>query len=106
MAGSIFVSSETLLSLSSVQFDYLVEKIRAVALEVDKTYWSQIFEPMDEGGMSFISLEQQDISGFSVFCSAVTLAKEKSEAASAEGHYLALWNRLTTLLQQDSRYRE
>ncbi|MFZ6768538.1 hypothetical protein ACO0LM_15880 [Undibacterium sp. Di26W] len=57
--------------VSTKQFDYLTERVRSGFSDSEKVFMGQIYSPMDDGGMMFISAESQEIEGLKVFLKAV-----------------------------------
>lgn len=107
MAGTIFVSKDLRLAVSSRQFDYLVQYIRSAFAADESDVEGVIFEPMDEGGMDFISASALSKGDFGRFASAVVRA-HKSASADKSGFltYGHLWAELEQLLHSDSRLSE
>ena len=104
MAGSIFVSKQLRLPLSTQQFDYLVERIRIEYGQADQARMQAIFSPLDEEGMNFISAESQDDAGFKAFFDAIVRAKERSSLRSEDAPFVALWDELLDKVRLDSRF--
>ena len=84
MAGSIFISKELRLPVSTLQFDYLTERIRRAFDADGERFRRQIFAPEDEGEMKFISAENEDGEGVRAFYRAVVSAQSK--AATEDGY--------------------
>lgn len=83
MAGAIVVSEHNGLSLNSVDFDYIAERIRRNFPKGYQELSDDIFSPMDEGGLSFISLIECNDRAIAVFQEAVEAAyKEELEERS------------------------
>jgi hypothetical protein len=104
MSGTILISEKKNLPLSTLTFDYLVERIR-VAFKVDYIkYREEIYSPLDDGGMTFISLKDQEVKAFRAFCNATERAY--SEASNEEGfpRYEDMWRTLLEMLKSDPRY--
>ncbi len=106
MAGSILISDQVGIALSTRDFDYLVERIRVEFPLNDRRWASEIFEPMDEGGMTFISLIDCSGDGFCSFFNAVLLAKKKAEDVEGYLFHAAQWEELLSSLRSDPRYAE
>jgi hypothetical protein len=102
MAGSIIIAKGVLIPLSTVELYYLVERIRDEFSEEDITYRVGIYETLDEQGMPFIKLREQDPKGFNAFAKATKQAydKERKQASFCE----PLWNDLISKLVSDPRY--
>jgi len=73
MAGYIHISSGIGISISTLSFDRIVESTRKL-LGNDNSYIQKIYEPLDEGGLNMISLEEQEKEGFYTFYNATELA--------------------------------
>ena len=111
MAGYIHISSETGLSISTLSFVRIVEHTRNL-LENDNCCPQKIYEPLDEGGLNIISLEEQDKEGFHTFYNATKLAffeykkginQFKKEDSRYESTYQS-WDELLKMLRQDNRF--
>jgi hypothetical protein len=107
MGGSIIVAKQNSVIMRTVDFDYLVERIRgAFPQDADAVKAKvQIYEPFDLGGMAFIVLDDQDARGFNIFYQAAEQAR--SLAAREEEAFARLeplWNKLLTSLRWDPRY--
>lgn len=81
MAGSIITSKGLILSINSFTFDYLVDRIAAQFDANDIHIKEEVYRPMEEGAMTFISARPLDAKKFSVFSRAVMKA---SVAAQSE----------------------
>lgn len=105
MAGTILVSEGKGISLSSVDFDVLVEKIRPCFREEEGAIRDIIYEPVDEGGLAYISLKEQNTEGFNAFVraaqSAYRIVSEQFDAAQRS----AMWDELLHALEADPRFQ-
>jgi hypothetical protein len=102
MAGAIVIAEGKALSMSGVDFEYLVEAIRGAFLDDEENFRTEIYRPLDEGGMDFISLRKQDKSGFNAFFRATQGASSKVSGVDRK----CLWDELITMLKSDPRYVE
>lgn len=111
MAGFIHISSGAGLSISTLSFNRIVEHTRKL-LVTDNSCLQKIYEPLDEGGLNMISLEEQDKSGFHTFYKATKLAffeyeegldQFKKEDSRYESTYQS-WDELLKMLKQDNRF--
>jgi hypothetical protein len=111
MAGLIHFSVGVGFPISSRSFNEIVERTREYLL--DNNYYAQkIYEPLDEGGLDIVSLEEQGEEGFNAFYMATLLAMEKykqekklSEEDLIKGDLVYVsWGQLLELLRQDIRY--
>ncbi|MBB4526586.1 UNVERIFIED_ORG: hypothetical protein M2435_006657 [Rhizobium sophorae] len=102
MAGSIIVSRGVLISLNTMGLYYLIERIRVEFGDEDNVYRTRIYETLDEQGMPFIALDEQDSQGFNAFVTATKRAydKERKQASFCE----PLWSDLINKLVSDPRY--
>ncbi|MFZ6759284.1 hypothetical protein ACO0K9_18930 [Undibacterium sp. Ji50W] len=103
MAGTIFVSKDVRVSVSTNQFDYFTERVRSGFSDSEKVFMGQIYSPMDDGGMMFISAESQDIEGFNIFLKAVQKARKKSASEKNYSVYQVLWDELESKILSDPR---
>lgn len=106
MAGAILVADKKGVSLSSVDFDYILEKTRTFFRDTEAAVRDEIFCPIDEGGMSFISMKDQGGEGFKAFLRATTLAFEQENKESPRSVHRAAWESLVQALQSDARASE
>jgi len=104
VAGSIFVSKELRLPVSTQQFDYLIERIRPAFSANSQSSLRRIYSPMDDGGMSFISAENEDGDGFKSFFQAVAKAKLEASSESSLDAFIHLWNDLLDKIRLDPRF--
>jgi hypothetical protein len=102
MAGAFVIAEGKALSMSGVDFEYLVQAIRGAFLDDEEKIKTEIYRPLDEGGMDFISLREQDNSCFKVFFRATERAFCKASGVNRK----CLWDELITLLKSDPRYVE
>ncbi len=112
MAGYIHITDDIGLSMSSISFNAIVEFPRKFFDSNSKEVEVEIYEPIDEGGMNFISLAEQDIEGFMVFYQAINLAYEESRKLGYCGNLdkqffemvMNTWKELLDLLKADPRF--
>ena len=80
----------------------------------DNSYTQKIYEPLDEGALHIISLEEQDEEGYNTFYRATILAKAQyvkekkmtqEELMKLDSIYVS-WQELINLLRQDFRYKK
>lgn len=105
MAGAILVSDKNGVSLNSLDFDYIIEKIRPHFQVGEELLREEIYSPVDEGGMSFISLKEQSDEGFKAFLRATSLALEHDEREQAFSARKKSWEELVMMLRADPRAR-
>ena len=112
MAGFIHISSTGRgLSISSRTFNIIVEKTRE-CFGSNNFYIQKIYEPLDEGGLNIISLEEQNKEGFNIFYNATLLAMRQykqcenmpEENLLREDLAYGSWKELLELLREDNRY--
>ncbi|WP_280118954.1 toxin-immunity protein system imunity protein CdiI [Burkholderia pseudomallei] len=103
MAGSIVISKEVRVPVSTSQFDYLVGRIGDQFHSSDMWIKDEVYLPMEEGGMSFISTESLNSSGLSIFLATVMRARAASQAEESFPLYENVWNQLVEKLRQDVR---
>jgi hypothetical protein len=103
MGGSVLISKGNGVVLSSRDFDYIIEKIRPYFPSNAHLFRDEIYDPVDEGGMSFLSLMEQNEKGVEAFFYAATSAFEhetEEERRSLE----KTWNELFNAIKSDSRF--
>ncbi|WP_124922062.1 hypothetical protein [Burkholderia stagnalis] len=103
MAGSIVISKDVRVPVSTSQFDYLVSRIGDQFGLSDIWVKDEVYLPMEEGGMSFISTESLNSNGLSIFLTAVTRARTASQAEESFPLYENVWDQLIDKLRQDTR---
>jgi hypothetical protein len=106
MSGTILIGEKNSIPLSTVAFDRLVEKIRAEFMGDESKYMDDIYSPLDDGGMTFISLKTQNGEGFRAFCRAVDRAYKKEASEESFHKYNDIWQTLMESLKSDSRHTE
>jgi hypothetical protein len=104
MAGSIFVSKELRLPVSTMQFDYLVKHIADAFLPEEQGIRAEVFQPLEEGGMDFISAKALSASAFGKFSAAVERAHQSARLEKEFPVYQQLWNELLERVHADTRF--
>jgi hypothetical protein len=105
MAGTILITEKEGLATSTVEFDYLVERIRHAFLPEDSEIVSAIYEPLDEGGMTFISAADLGDDKFQTFVRAVRRAYAMSAQEASFHDHKDRWIELIKILDKDQRSR-
>ncbi|VWB21972.1 hypothetical protein [Burkholderia diffusa] len=103
MAGSIVISKDVRVPVSTSQFDYLVSRIGDQFGLSDIWVKDEVYLPMEEGGMSFISTESLNSNELSIFLTAVMRARTASQDEGSFLLYEGVWNQLVEKLRQDAR---
>jgi hypothetical protein len=106
MAGTILIAEEKVLATSTNDFDYLVERIRHSFLPEDASFLSEIYDPLDTGGMTFISLIEQEAVGFNAFVRTSKRAYHKATIEETFWKRKELWDELLNMLKADPRYAD
>lgn len=70
--------------MSTQQFEYLVERIRDGFGSKNAAVGLSIYAPMEEGGMNFLSAEEEDAAGLLAFYDAVVSARDESLRCAGE----------------------
>lgn len=104
MAGSIFISKEIRLPLSTQQFDYLTERIRGAFYIEDQSHLRSIYTPMDDEGTNFISAENEEKTGFKAFFKAIARAKSNAQLEENYKIFGQLWDELLNKVRSDPRF--
>jgi hypothetical protein len=89
MAGTIIISRGVGLPTGTLLFDYLGENIRARLQSTGQSVIAKAYEPMDEGGMTFITLDELDPLEFAQFLNAVRSSFEAENSAGRDDRHLA-----------------
>lgn len=104
MAGTIFVTYENAVALSSIVFDRLGDAIRRHFGADERAVATQVYWHHDEGGMSAISADGLHPDEFSVFVRAVRGAHKEARTADDFSLYKEYWDELEGLIVMDPRY--
>jgi len=100
MAGTILINEAGGVAFNSIGYDQVIAAIRAEFSDRDADLQATVYEGNDLACMSFISVVDQDVSGFRIFEGAVSAAYEK---AVREGRTFAEWDELMAKLAADPR---
>ena len=103
MAGSIVNSRNVRVPMSTSQFDYLVSRIGDQFDSSDIWVKNEVYLPVEEGGMSFISTESLNSNELAIFSTAVMRARAASQDEGSFLLYEGVWNQLVEKLRQDAR---
>jgi hypothetical protein len=103
MAGAILLAENNGVSLNSLDFDHIIEKIRPNFRDSEDLVRDEIYSPVDDGGMSFISLKEQSPDGFNAFFRAALIAYESETGEQPLSSYRSSWDELMTALRSDPR---
>ena len=104
MAGSIIISNDLILSVSTWQFDCIESQIRSELKLIDQSVFEKVYSPLDEGGMNFISAESLSANEFGDFVQAVMKAVERVKKNPHDQDLLSLWEDLLGKLRADARF--
>ena len=102
MAGSITISKDVRVQVSTSQLDYFVSRIGDQFHPSDMWIKDEVYLPMEEG-VSFISTESLNSSGLSIFMATVMRARAASQAEESFPLYENVWDQLVEKLRQDAR---
>jgi hypothetical protein len=103
MAGSIVISRNARVPMSTGQFDYLVSRIGDQFDSSDVWVKNEVYLPLGEGGMRFISAESLNSNELAIFSTAVMRARIASQDEGSFLLYESVWNQLIEKLRQDAR---
>lgn len=103
MDGTILVSKGHGFATSTFDFDYLGERIRAELRSKHPLVAKAVYEPLDEGGMTFLSLEGLDGESFRFFLEATNQAEAKASTDASYAERSTLWRQLSDVLWKDAR---
>lgn len=106
MGGTILVSKGRGFATSTVDFDYLVERIRVELTSLYPTIAVAAYEPIDKGGMTFIALDELNSDSYRCFVEATKKAKSKASADALFPQRYILWHQLSDMLHSDVRLLE
>lgn len=105
MAGAILIGEKTGVSMSGVEFDHLVEAIRPFFATNSSAIVDEVYSPVDEGGMDFISVQSLSPDAFNSFRSAVLAAFKDELKRNPNSQFQNVWNEVLTKLDSDPRRR-
>ena len=103
MAGAILVAENRGVAFSSLEFDYIIERIRSHFGDGEERVRDAIYSPVDAGGMSFISLREQDHAGFNAFARAASIAYDDERKSQRLSAHMKSWDELMSALRSDAR---
>lgn len=103
MAGAIIIADKRGVSMSGLAFQHIIGAIRPIIRARDEPLAEQIWEPIDEGGMDFVSLEFLDRDSYRVFCESVRDASERDLKANPDSVFRSTWGELLDSLSTDPR---
>lgn len=106
MAGTILIGNKSGLAISSIEFDYMIERIRGAFMPGEEGISARVFEPLDEGGMTFISAADVDASAYQVFARAVRRAYERAMLEESFSKHQTSWLDLVRMIELDPRCSE
>ena len=101
MAGTILINEHSAVALNSFGYHRMIEAVRAELAAADPSVVSAIYEGNDVACMNFISLTEQDASGFRAFLNAAISAHQK---AANDGQTFPEWDELMVKLEADQRH--
>ncbi|MCL1790835.1 MAG: hypothetical protein FWG40_05675 [Peptococcaceae bacterium] len=102
------------LETSAGIFECIVEETRGLFKDSEQKYVEEIYQPLDEWGQNYISLEDVDKEGFSLFGDYCKKAmedfpnSETGKSVPSEGMPVILvnWSELLRIMREDPRYRK
>lgn len=103
MAGAILITEESVLSLSSIEFFYIIDTIRKFFNERDAEVVNEIYSPVDSAGMTYISLIDESTAYFNAFFNATLLAYASEVKNGVASFRQDTWKDLISSLKLDSR---
>jgi hypothetical protein len=105
MAGTILIRKGGNLVTSTIVFDYIVERIRPILQYFDAEILRKIYDPLDEGAMTFIAANELSRDDFLIFVKATKKAYENSVQEPSFVNFKDRWLELIDLLEADPRYQ-
>jgi hypothetical protein len=103
MAGTILIGKKSGLAVSSIEFDYMIDRIRGAFMPGEENIRKQVFEPLDDGGMTFISAADIDAHSYHVFSRAIRRAHEKAMLEESFPKHQTAWLDLIRMTDHDPR---
>lgn len=104
MAGAILVGERGDISIGTIPFTLIVNRIRSSFLPEEGDVAKKVFSPIDDGGMDVISAIDLSSDEFRTFAAAV---EEVYRACNADGNLIvheSVWREILDAIQMDSRY--
>ena len=106
MAGTILINDTISVAMSGVEFEHVVEAIRPFLSAKNSAIVDEAYNPLDEGGMDFISVETLNIEDFNVFCDAALSAFGDEMTKNSITEFQSVWNEVLSNLNSDPRRAE
>jgi hypothetical protein len=106
MSGTIIFSPGHGVATSTVNFDYLVERIRQSFDASDRDVAAEIYDSLDQCGMTYISFAELNQEKFNAFVRAVERAHSLAASDRSYGRFSTVWQELLAKLRTDSRCQE
>lgn len=103
MAGAIIVSESAGVSLNGLEFAHIIDAIRPILSVHDNSLVNQIWEPVDEGGMDFISVESLNVAGYQAFYESAREANARELQTNPASPFKRAWGELLETLSADPR---
>ncbi|WP_145477518.1 hypothetical protein [Stenotrophomonas rhizophila] len=104
MAGAILIGEMGDISIGTIPFALIVNRIRSTFLPGEIAVRNKVFSPIDDGGMNFISAIDLSSDEFHAFAAAV---EEVYRARNIEGNLIvheSVWREIIDAIKMDSRY--
>lgn len=94
------------MSMSGMAFIHIAEAIRSFLRIEDIGTLRDIYRPLDEGGLDFISLDFLEKNDFESFFYAAHMAFDEEQRQYPESQFKQVWNELFERLSADPRFGE
>ena len=89
--------------MSGFEFDHILDAIRPILQARDWALADEIYEPVVEGGMDFISVESLSPESYGVFCESAREAYARHLEANPTSPFKRAWSELLDSLSADPR---
>jgi hypothetical protein len=104
MGGTIFVSADRSLDTNTIDFLYFAERIRRELSAAEASALAPAYEAMDEGGMTFLCVDDLDAAAFRIFAAAAGRAHARAVADGSFAQLAVHWDAFIGMLEADARY--
>lgn len=104
MAGAILINEVDGVSMSGVEFGHITQAIRSLLQRQSPDILEEVYRPLDEGGMEFVSLKALDRKAFAVFFEAARRAYGVEQSENPDSPFKGAWREFLERLLADSRF--
>jgi hypothetical protein len=104
MTGDIIISDKLSFCVRTIDFDYLINCIRAEFEPQDAKFQKEMYWCEDEACSQMIRVDEQGVEGFKAFFNAATKAQLTAASKDNYSRVQSMWDKLLDTLRSDPRY--